>query len=60
NVVAQFNDDKQLVGGYMGATVRQVITRWAPPNENDTEKYIRDVCSFSGLTADTVLTPRML
>lgn len=25
-------------------TIRQIITRWAPPSENDTEAYIDDVC----------------
>ena len=25
-------------------TIRQLITRWAPPTENDTEAYIRAVC----------------
>lgn len=25
-------------------TIRQIITRWAPPNENNTEAYIEDAC----------------
>lgn len=25
-------------------TIRKIVTRWAPPSENDTEAYIRDVC----------------
>jgi hypothetical protein len=25
-------------------TVRGIISRWAPPNENDTEAYIKSVC----------------
>lgn len=28
---------------------REIITRWAPPEENDTEQYIRTVCRLSGL-----------
>ncbi len=28
---------------------RDIITRWAPPEENDTEQYIRTVCRLSGL-----------
>lgn len=41
--------------GYMYGlrTVRQVITRWAPPSENNTESYIRDVVTRSGVGADT-------
>lgn len=27
-------------------TIRNIITRWAPPSENDTEAYIRAVCHF--------------
>ena len=30
-------------------TVRNIISRWAPPNENDTEAYIRAVTKLSGL-----------
>ena len=29
--------------------VRNIITRWAPPTENDTENYIRTVLLLSGL-----------
>lgn len=29
--------------------VRNIITRWAPPSENDTEAYIRHVVCLSGL-----------
>ena len=29
--------------------VRNIITRWAPPSENDTEAYIRHVVRLSGL-----------
>ena len=34
-------------------TARKVITRWAPPNENNTEGYIRTVALF--LDVDTVI-----
>lgn len=36
-------------------TVRGIITRWAPPAENDTEAYIRAVCRPAGLGADDEL-----
>lgn len=32
--------------------VRNIIARWAPPNENDTEAYIRHVVNLSGLGAN--------
>jgi hypothetical protein len=34
-------------------TVRQIITRWAPPDENDTEAYIRAVAKAVGIEPDT-------
>lgn len=34
-------------------TVRQIISRWAPPVENSTENYIAFVCRKSGLTPET-------
>lgn len=33
-------------------TIRQLISRWAPPNENDTEAYIGAVSTSSGLGPD--------
>ncbi|WZK99002.1 endolysin [Escherichia phage Dru_SM1] len=30
-------------------TVREIIARWAPPNENDTEAYIRSVAKAIGV-----------
>lgn len=30
-------------------TVREIITRWAPPNENNTESYIEKVASAVGV-----------
>ena len=34
---------------YKAVCVEDIITRWAPPSENDTEKYIKNVCLWSGL-----------
>lgn len=31
-------------------TVRDIITRWAPPSENRTEDYIEAVCKATGMT----------
>jgi len=36
-------------------TLSQVITTWAPPSENKTEKYIDFVVSKSGLSRDAVI-----
>ena len=33
-------------------TIRKIIERWAPPNENNTEAYIRHVSEWSGIGAD--------
>lgn len=33
-------------------TLRQMINRWAPPIENNTDAYIRAVCQSSGLRPD--------
>jgi hypothetical protein len=38
-------------------TVRKIIKRWAPENENDTNKYIAIVCKeLGGFDADKVIT----
>lgn len=34
-------------------TVEEVITRWAPPTENDTEDYIEFVCDVARVTRGT-------
>ena len=28
--------------------VRDIVSRWAPPSENHTERYIRNVCQWTG------------
>jgi hypothetical protein len=35
---------------------RDIIGRWAPPTENDTERYIRNVCLWTGLSDTQRLT----
>lgn len=37
---------------YHLGTIRQIITRWAPPSENPTAAYINDVCDRTGFDAD--------
>ena len=36
-------------------TIRQIVNRWAPPNENNTRAYIDNVCRLTGIGADEPL-----
>lgn len=36
-------------------TVRKIIGRWAPPNENDTQAYVRSVATSVGMLPDAPL-----
>ena len=38
-------------------TVRNIIRRWAPPNENHTDAYINKVSELSGIGGDETLLP---
>lgn len=40
---------------YGAQTLQQIITRWAPPSENDTQAYINSVSSRSGIAPDAVV-----
>jgi hypothetical protein len=33
-------------------TIDAIINRWAPPNENNSEAYVHDVCAQCGIPAD--------
>ncbi len=37
-------------------TIEQMISRWAPPCENDTEAYIKAVARWSNIAADCPVT----
>ena len=41
---------------YKATCIRDIVTRWAPPNENNTQKYIRDVCMMTGFGGNQRLT----
>lgn len=41
-------------------TIRQMISRWAPPTENFTEGYIRFVAQRTGIRPDETLDSRSL
>lgn len=58
SVPAHFDGHGNLVGGYMGATLEQVINRFCPPTQkgNNTPAYISAVCQKTGLSPQTILT----
>lgn len=37
-------------------SIRDIIRRWAPPAENQTEQYIRNVCLWTGLSGQQRLS----
>jgi hypothetical protein len=41
---------------YINLRIDEAINRRSPPSENDTEAIIRDVCNWSGLSRDKVLS----
>ena len=43
---------------YDAVCIRDIVRRWAPPSENDTEQYIRNVCLWTGLGGMQRLTER--
>ena len=46
---------KTYYGKYKLKTIRAIITRWAPPKENNTEAYIRRVTDRIGIGPDREL-----
>ena len=36
--------------------IRDIVSRWAPPTENDTEQYIQNVCQWTGFGGNERLT----
>lgn len=43
---------------YRLCCVRDIISRWAPPTENDTTSYIRHVCQLTGFGGNQRLTEK--
>lgn len=43
---------KNYHNNYKLDTIRKMISRWAPPKENHTEKYIQIVSAYAGIPAD--------
>lgn len=38
-------------------TVEQIITRWAPPTENNTKAYISSIATLTGFAKNQILSP---
>lgn len=49
-----------LLGAYLGFTVFDAIHKWAPSVENDDSVYVKNVCTWTGLTPDTILTRQLI
>ncbi len=50
-----------LVAGYLGSTFAQMLYRFAPPSENNTELYIStNIARVPGLTRETIITHELL
>jgi hypothetical protein len=43
-----YQDKRRAADGSIIDTVEEAISRWAPPSENDTESYVRQVCRLTG------------
>ena len=41
---------------YHAVCIEEIITRWAPPSENDTKAYIHSVCMLTGFGGKERLT----
>ncbi len=49
----------KLLRNYIGKgynTIEKIINRWAPPTENHTESYIKNVSSRSGIPANVIIS----
>ena len=60
SIPARFNASGNLVSGYLGAEIHQVIGRFAPDNENNTATYLASVCAQTGCQESDTLTTAML
>lgn len=60
SIPARFNDQRELIGGYLGADIKSVIFRFAPANENNSQEYTDYVCQQTGFKETDILTKEML
>ena len=54
---AAFRILRTYINNYKCDTIRKIISRFAPSNENHTENYIRVVSERSGIPADDIVYP---
>lgn len=54
-VLITYQDKRRAADGSAIDTVTEIIYRWAPPNENDTEAYIAAVCEQTGFREDEII-----
>jgi len=47
---------KTYANKYKAVCIEDIVTRWAPPTENDTRKYISDLCRLTGFGGKERLT----
>jgi hypothetical protein len=52
---AAFKLLKTYMGKYRCHTIRQIIHKWAPPRENDTNAYVKRVAGISKLNPDVII-----
>lgn len=56
SVPAKFSNEGALEAGYCGASLSQVITRFAPSSENNTAAYIAEVSKLTGIHPNDQIT----
>lgn len=49
-VSSYYNGTSKAAGNQKLQTVSSIIAKWAPPTENDTNKYIKNVCEYLGVS----------
>lgn len=49
-----------LLTHYGNISIAAAIAKWAPPSENNTSSYIRNVCSWMEQQPDTILTQELI
>ena len=59
SVPAEF-ENGNLVAGYLGATLEQIVNRFAPPVENQTASYMANVCTWTSLSPSSIITSENL
>lgn len=47
---------RRYINHYKRTTIPQIISAWAPSNENNTQAYIEAVVKLSGISSDTTLS----